>query len=295
MERTVKSNPENLIRELIIKKYGTLDNACNTLDIGTRQGLNNNLRRWAEKEGTFKAFYKVLSELGYKIEYYAIPILNKDFDYDKFSSLLDEGATSKASRMIDKEYKSRESLDTTEYLELRNQLEVRKRHIEGEYRTVVTFPENYIKSIIDFNPSKDFPRNLNFIVEGYLKLEKLLPELEKIIDSSPLNNKSLMKDKIKGVYFEKVEATSKVFVKKIMADSEEIWLKTVNDALYDVSNFFSDKSLKKFKVRKNIEKLEIDFLKLSGQDIIYVSGCYEGNPFIGEYCSLYNEFKKINF
>lgn len=297
MKRTIKSNPENLIRELITEKYGTLDNACNTLDIGTRQGLNNNLRRWAEKEGTFKAFYKILSELGYKIEYCAIPILNGEFDYKKFSQLLDEGEIKKASKMIDKNYRDEknQTLDTTQYLELRNQIENRKGYLAGKYRTIVTFPEDWIKSIIDFNYKRDFSENLNFIVERYLKFEGVLDKVQKIIISSSESNKDILNTQLEEAFFEKVETSTKVSTEKIMADSENIWVKTDMGDICDITRFFTKKSLGKFKVKKNNEKLKIDLLKISGNEIIFISGRYDGRPFIGEYCPIYKELKQIEF
>jgi len=296
LEKYIKNNPENLIRELLTSKYGTLDNACKELELGSRQALNNNLKRWSKQEGTFKAFYNILSQLQYRVEYSAIPILSREFNYEEFSKLLDNGEIKRASALINREYNGENlSLNTTEYTELRNQLENRKSLVENKYRTVVTFSKEHLKSIIDLHNSPEFSKNLEFIINGYFKIRDIYEDILKAIDSSNIVGKEDIKKEFMKGYFKTIDRTKQHYVKKVMVDQEEVWVKLENNKIYEITDFFENNSLLKFKVKKNREKLEISYLNIIGNDIYIVSGNYDGVSFLGEYNPIIDERNKVKF
>ena len=299
MEKIIKSNPEKLIRELLTSKYGTLDNASSNLNIGSRQALNNNLKRWSNQEGTFKAFYNILSQLNYKIEYYAFPIIPTEFDYDKFSKLLDDGKFTQASRLIDVAYNgNNQSLYTSEYKELRNQLENRKSYIENKYRLISTFSEKQLTAIIELNKSFEFSKNLELVIDGYFQIKEIYSDLEKIIESSnSIIDKEELKKKLDNAFWGTIGRQKNYFVEKMLVDDETIWIKLENNKMYDITNFFDEESLSKFKVKKNREKLEVKYLTITDNtNVIEAVNCiYDGNPFLGVYNPITKELKKIEF
>ena len=299
MENFIKSNPENLIRELLTSKYNTLDNACKSLKLGSSQGLNNNLKRWANQEGTFKAFYNIISKLQYKIEYHAFPILPSEFDYDKFSKLLDDGKFTQASKLIDYAYNSEnQSIYTSEYAVLRNQLENRKSYVENKYRIITTFSEKQLELIIETNKSFEFSKNLELVIDGYFQIKEIYSDLEKIIESSNSTfDKEELKKKLDNAFWGTIGRQKNYFVEKMLVDDEAIWIKLENNKMYDITNFFDEESLSKFKVKKNREKLEVKYLTITDNtNVIEAVNCiYDGNPFLGVYSPITKELKKIEF
>ncbi|UUV17562.1 hypothetical protein NRK67_01650 [Fusobacteria bacterium ZRK30] len=298
MEKLIKSNPENLIRELLTSKYNTLDNACKILELGSSQGLNNNLKRWSNQEGTFKAFYKIISKLQYKIEYHAFPILPSEFDYEKFSKLLDDGKFAQASRLIDFAYNSEnQSIYTAEYAVLRNQLENRKSYVENKYRIITTFSEKQLNFIIKTNKSFEFTKNLELIVDGYSKIKDIFEDIENIIEISNVDNKEEIQKKFRDGFFGTIGHEENYFVEKVFVDDEAVWVKLKNGKMYDITYFFEKNSLLKFKVRKNQTKLKIEYLNITDNTntINMVNCIYDGNPFLGKYNYMTKELKKVNF
>jgi hypothetical protein len=298
LEKIITNNPEKLIRDLLTSRYKTLDNACINLDIGSRQALNNNLKKWSIQEGTFKPFYNILSQLQYKVEFYAFPILPNAFDYDKFSNLLDNGKFSQASKMIDTAYYNEDySLYTSEYIELRNQLENRKSITEKKYRTIVTFSEDQLKSISNLNKGYEFSKNLELTVDGYFKIKNIFKDLEKIIEFSNVDNKEEIMKKFQEGFFGTIGRQKKYFVEKILVDDEVVWVKLENNKMYDITDFFEENSLLKFKVRKNRERLNVEYLTITDNTntVNLVNCIYDGKPFLGEYNYITKELKKIEF
>jgi len=299
LKKIIKSNPENVIRELLTIKYGTLDKACSNLNIGSRQALNNNLKRWSNQEGTFKAFYNILSQLNYKIEYYAFPIIPTEFDYDKFSKLLDDGKFTQASRLIDSAYSgNNQCLYTSEYKELRNQLENRKSYLENKYRIITSFSEEQLNSIIELNKSSEFSKNLEIVVDGYFQLKDIYSDLEKIIEYSDIiDEKEEIKKKFYNAFFGTIGREKKYFVEKMLVDNTAIWVKLGNNKIYDITNFFDGASLSKLNSKKKIEKLKVEYLSITDNTntVSMVNCIYDGQVFLGEYDYVTEEMKQIKF
>lgn len=287
MRKTVKSNPEELIRELLINKYKTLENACKMLNIGTSQSLHNNLNRWSKNEGTFKAFYNILSQLNYKLEYSAIPVFAKEFNYDKLSRLLDCEQIEAALNLINSE---KSSLGEIEYVKLLDQIESRKSILENKYRTTVTFSAEYLKKLLDFHNSSDLSKNLEFIVDGYFKINSISDELTKLLESK---EKTDLLKKINSVFFKTINKVEKHNVKKVMADDEEIWTKLENNKIYEITNFFEEESILKFRFKKNKEKLKIISLEMVNDTIYAVNGKYDEQEFEGRFDIIEEKINKI--
>lgn len=298
MGKIVKSNPANLVRELLVNKYGTLESASKILGLGSRQALNNNLKRWSKHEGALKAFYELVSKLGCRLEYTAYPIVSEAFDYVKFTELLENNKIKEASMQINNEYLKKEAtLGSEEYEKLRNQLEGRKENSYYEFKILSSYTEKQLKFILDFkNGRYDFTRTLKYILDGFIELMEIYEEIYKIIEKSDFKNKEILKDKLLMIKYDRpIKRSMEYPVEKIMIDEEEAWIKLKNGKIFDITNFFENKSFFEFKVKKNRKKLRINFVEVIGDKIESVSGSYDDIPFLGKYDFIKEKLKQIKF
>ena len=299
LRKVVKSNPADLIRELLISKYGTLDNASKILGLKTRQSLNNNLRRWSKHEGALKAFYELVSKLECRLEYTAYPITSKNFDYVKFTELLENNKIKEASRLIDSEYlKEEATLGSEEYEKLRNQLENRREDSSYEFKILSSYTEKQLRFILGFKSGRyDFTRTLKYILDGFMEFMEIHEEISEIVENSE-KSKEIIKDKLSMIKYDKpIKRSIEHLAERTMVDEEEIWVKLENGKIFDITNFFEEKSLLKFKVKKNREKLKIEAVVIIEKtDKVELVKCtYEDNHFSGKYNYITMELDKIKF